>query len=86
MRNYSNPKVSVVMTAYNSEEYINMSINSIVNQTYKNWEFVIINDHSNDGTEDILNNYKSKKIKVLNFNLIFLKSSNQFLNLNCHFF
>jgi len=66
MRNYSNPKVSVVMTAYNSEEYINMSINSIVNQTYKNWEFVIINDHSNDGTEDILNNYKSKKIKVLN--------------------
>lgn len=66
MGNYSNPKVSVVMTVYNSEEYINMSINSIVNQTYKNWEFVIINDCSTDGTEDILNNYKSKKIKVLN--------------------
>jgi glycosyltransferase involved in cell wall biosynthesis len=66
MKNISNPKVSVVMAVYNSEKYINMSINSIVNQTYKNWEFIIINDHSNDATEDILNNYKSRKIKVLN--------------------
>ena len=38
-----NPKISVVMPAFNQEKFIQTSIESIINQTYKNFEFLIIN-------------------------------------------
>lgn len=47
-----NPKVSVIVPAYNSEKYINQCITSIMQQTYKNVEIIIINDGSNDSTKN----------------------------------
>ena len=42
------------MTVYNSEKYVSKSIQSILNQTYKNFEFIIVDDFSNDKTRKIL--------------------------------
>jgi glycosyltransferase involved in cell wall biosynthesis len=60
------PLVSVVMTVFNGERYILKSIDSIIKQTYRNWELIIVNDNSQDSTNKILNKYKSKKIKIIN--------------------
>jgi len=62
-----NPLVSIVMPAYNAGDFLCSSIDSILNQTYKNFEFIIVNDASTDGTSKILNQYKKqdKRIKVI---------------------
>jgi cellulose synthase/poly-beta-1,6-N-acetylglucosamine synthase-like glycosyltransferase len=62
----NNPKVSIVIACYNYAEYIEFAIKSIINQTYKNWELIIVNDNSVDATKEILNKYKSKNIKTIN--------------------
>ena len=51
------PKVSIVMPAYNAEKYINETIDSILNQSYKDFEFIIINDGSTDRTKEIILSY-----------------------------
>jgi glycosyltransferase EpsE len=53
-------KVSVIMSVYNDAEYLNIAIDSIIQQTYKNWEFVICDDASNDKTWEILMSYKQR--------------------------
>lgn len=62
------PRVSVLMPAYNVEEYIAKSIESILNQTFTDFEFIIINDGSTDGTARIIKEYakKDKRIKFIN--------------------
>jgi len=58
--------VSVLMTTYNSEKYVSETIKSVVNQTYKNWEFIIIDDASTDGTYDIITSasFSDDRIKI----------------------
>lgn len=51
------PKISIIMGVYNGEETIQRCINSILNQTFKDWEFIICNDCSTDNTLAILNSY-----------------------------
>ena len=62
------PLVSVNMVSYNSEKYIGKSIQSILNQTYKNFELIIVNDGSNDNTLTEINNFSDSRIKVINNN------------------
>jgi len=59
------PLVSVIMPAHNAEKYIAEAIESIVAQTYKNWELIVIDDGSSDNTPAIINNYHDKRIKIL---------------------
>lgn len=54
------PKVSVIMGAYNCESTLKDSIESIVNQSFEDWEFVICDDASNDSTLSILEEYKKR--------------------------
>ncbi len=61
------PKVSVIMSCFNSEKYVEYAIKSIMKQEYKNWELILIDDCSTDSTLKILKKYKSKKVKILNF-------------------
>ena len=47
-----NPKISVLMSVYNSGEYISYSIKSILDQSYKNFEFLIVDDGSKDNSDN----------------------------------
>lgn len=62
--------VSIVMPVYKSESYISRSIDSVINQTYKNWELIIINDASPDNAAAIAQEYadKDRRIRVLHQN------------------
>lgn len=63
-----NPLISVVLSVFNSKSTINRCIESILNQTLKDFEFIIINDFSNDGSEEIISklSLKDNRIKVIN--------------------
>lgn len=61
----SNPKVTVLMSVYNGEKYLHEAIDSILNQTFKNFEFLIINDGSTDETKKILKSYNDPRIIIL---------------------
>ena len=56
-------KVSIIMSAYNSGTFISKAIESVLNQTYKNIELVIINDGSTDNTEEVIQSFKDDRIK-----------------------
>jgi len=59
------PLVSVVMSCYNSEKYLADAIDSIVEQTYTNIEFIIVDDGSTDNTLNIIQSYNDKRIKLI---------------------
>ena len=48
------PKVSIIIPAYNAEKYLEATVQSAIDQTYKNIEIIIVNDESTDGTEKII--------------------------------
>ena len=59
-------KVSIVMPNYNCEKFIEETINSVVNQTYSNWELLIVDDCSKDNSVEIVKRYceKDERIKL----------------------
>ena len=61
----SNPLVSVVLSVYNAEQYLAESIDSILNQSYQNFEFIIIDDGSTDGSLEIIQSYDDKRIVLI---------------------
>jgi len=61
-------KISVLMSVYNSENYIDKSIKSILNQTHSDFEFLIMNDGSTDNTEEIIRNYANLDKRIDYFN------------------
>lgn len=58
------PKVSVLMTAYNREKYIGAAIDSVLAQTYENWELIITNDCSKDRTLEIAQSYAANDSRI----------------------
>jgi glycosyltransferase involved in cell wall biosynthesis len=58
-------KVSIVLPTYNGAKYIRQSIDSCLNQTYKNLELIIVDDGSSDKTPEIIKSYKDKRIKYI---------------------
>ena len=59
-------KYSLIIPTYNSEKTIEKCIKSILNQTYNNFEIIIVNDGSTDNTIEILKKFKDKRIKIIN--------------------
>jgi len=57
------PLVSIIMPTYNTEKYIAEAIQSVLVQTYKNFELIIIDDGSNDSTKEIIYSFDDKRIK-----------------------
>lgn len=63
------PKISVIVPVYNTEKYLKKCLESIINQTYQDFEVIIVNDGSTDGSQKIIDEYIEKyqtKIKCLN--------------------
>jgi teichuronic acid biosynthesis glycosyltransferase TuaG len=56
-------KCSVVMTVYNAEKYLKDTIDSVLRQTEKNFELIIVNDCSTDSSEDIIKSYADERIR-----------------------
>lgn len=65
--NNGNEKISIIVPIYNSEKYLNKSINSIINQSYKNLEILLINDGSTDNSGKICDDFSKidNRIKVI---------------------
>ena len=58
-----NELISIIMPTYNCAKFIKETIQSVINQTYENWELVIVDDCSNDNTEEIVASFNDKRIK-----------------------
>ena len=65
-----NKKIDILMATYNGEKYLGEQLDSIINQTYHNWNLLIRDDNSTDKTLEIIQNYqkKDKRIKILKDN------------------
>lgn len=58
-------KVSILLTSYNHQEYIKKSIDSILNQTFQDYELIIVDDCSSDKSWNIISKYKDKRIRKI---------------------
>jgi glycosyltransferase involved in cell wall biosynthesis len=58
------PKVSVVMASYNHEKYVAETLESVLSQTYQDFEFIITDDGSSDGTVDVMKRFDERRIKL----------------------
>lgn len=79
-----NPKIEILLATYNGEKYVGEQIDSIINQTYRNWILLIRDDNSKDRTLEILKEYEKKddRIKVIEDkkgNLGFVKNFEELL-------
>ena len=59
------PLTSVLMPCHNAEKYVGEAIKSVLNQTYKNIELIVVNDRSTDRSGEVLEKYKAKGVKVV---------------------
>ncbi len=59
------PRISVIMPVYNGEKYLRQAMESILNQSFSDFEFIIINDGSTDRTEEIVKSYNDPRIVYL---------------------
>jgi glycosyltransferase involved in cell wall biosynthesis len=84
--NLAAPKVSVILPVYNGEKFLDESINSVLNQTFKDFELIIVNDCSTDNSLKIIKRYmkKDKRIILINNpkNLGLQKSLNKGLKIS----
>ena len=61
------PLISIVMVNYNQEDYLKESIDSVIAQTYQNWELIIVDDGSTDASVEIIKSYEDSRIRPIFF-------------------
>lgn len=61
--NMNEPLVSIIMPSYNTGSFIEETINSVISQTYKNWELIIVDDCSTDNTDEVVSTFQDERIK-----------------------
>lgn len=83
MKENNMPLISVIMPVYNGERFLRQAVDSILNQTFHDFELIIINDGSTDSTEDIILSYTDKRIRYVKNekNLRLIKTLNKGLGL-----
>lgn len=59
--------ISIITPSYNSQAFIGMAIDSVLSQTYSNWELIIVDDCSTDNSADIIQNYVQKDCRIKYF-------------------
>ncbi|MGD1919826.1 MAG: glycosyltransferase family 2 protein [Pleurocapsa sp.] len=60
-----NPEVSIIIPVYNSEAYIAQAIESVLNQTYSNFEIILVDDASTDSTIEVARSFQDKRLKII---------------------
>ncbi|MGB3902114.1 MAG: glycosyltransferase family A protein, partial [Bacteroidales bacterium] len=60
--------VSIIIPVYNGEKYISDTIQSVIDQTYKNWELIIVDDGSTDNTAEIVKQFNDSRISYIKKN------------------
>lgn len=85
----SKPKVSVVLAVYNHEKFVGKTIESVIGQTYQDWELIIIDDCSKDGSADVAGKYQDDRIHfyqaernrgaILTFNELLKKAQGEYI-------
>jgi len=63
---HNKPKISVIMSVYNGEKYLGEAIDSVLGQTFTDFDFIIVNDGSTDGSPGIIQSYRDERIRVIN--------------------
>jgi len=63
LKYHENPLVTIILTTYNRAEWLKGSIESVLNQSYTNWELIIWNDGSVDDTELVVKSFTDNRIK-----------------------
>ena len=58
------PEISVLLSSYNHEKYIRRTIESVLNQTFTNFELIIVDDCSTDNSKDVINSYSDQRIRT----------------------
>ena len=58
------PAISLIMSVYNGEDYLREAVESVLNQTFTDWELIVINDCSTDSTADILADFAARDARV----------------------
>ena len=61
------PLVSIIMNCKNGEKYLEESIESVINQTYENWELIFVDNASNDNSKSIFFSFKDHRLKYFFF-------------------
>lgn len=59
------PPISIVMSVYNSKQYLKAAVESVLHQTYRNFEFIIIDDGSTDGSADLVASFDDPRIRLI---------------------
>lgn len=79
----SSPPISVICSVYGQAHYLNHAIRSILNQSFKDFEFIIVDDHSQDNSIDVINQFKDNRIILIKNNqrLGLTKNLNQALKI-----
>ena len=59
----NNPRISVIIPCYNSEKFIKETMDSVLSQTYRDFEVIVIDDGSKDKTREIIQSFDDERIK-----------------------
>ena len=79
MNNQIKPLISIIIPTYNHANYLGKALNSILDQSYNNWEVIVIDNHSTDKTVNVINRFNDKRIRYIKIhnNGIIAKSRNK---------
>lgn len=75
--NMNQPLISIMLCSYNSAQFIKDAINSVLAQSFTDFEFIIVNDGSTDNTLDIMRSYTDSRIKIINCSHNYINSLNK---------
>lgn len=65
MKNFSTPLISIIIPTYNRADLIGKAIQSILNQSYINWEVIVVDNYSNDNTKDVISAFNDNRILMV---------------------